>query len=146
MLSLFFTLIKLGKNKQLLKIFFYLIIFSFGCVGSLLLPGLFSSCGEQGPLFRCGVQASQSRGFSCCRAQAGGHSSFSSCSRRAQKLWWPLGSRAQAQSLWPTGLVVPWHVGFSWIRDWTPVSCSGRQILYHWTTSLAPQEAFFKKN
>ena len=28
-----------------------------------------------------------------------------------------LGSRAQAQWLWCVGLVVPWHVGSSWIRD-----------------------------
>ena len=28
-------------------------------------------------------------------------------------------------------LVVLWHVGFSHIRDWTHVSCNGRQILYH---------------
>ena len=39
--------------------------------------------------------------------------------------------------LWGTGSiavahgVVPQHVGSSWIRDQTCVSCSGRQILYH---------------
>ena len=28
--------------------------------------------------------------------------------------------------------------GFSWPRDWTCVSCIGRQILYHWATWEAP--------
>ena len=41
------------------------------------------------------------------------------------------GSGAQAQYLWHTGLVDPWHVGSSWIRDGTCVSCIGRWILYH---------------
>ena len=31
------------------------------------------------------------------------------------------------------GLVVLWHVESSQIRDGTQVSCTGRQILYHWT-------------
>ena len=97
MLLLSFTLIKLGKKQAALKeFFFHLVIFIFGYVGSLWLHGLFSSCEEQGPLFSCGVQASQISGFSCCRARALGHSCFSSCSWRAQKLWLP-GSRAQAQ-------------------------------------------------
>ena len=33
-----------------------------------------------------------------------------------------------------TGLVAPWHVGSSWIRDGTCVSCTGRWILYNWVT------------
>ena len=48
-----------------------------------------------------------------------------------QKLQAP-GSRAQDQSLRRTGLVALQHVGSSWIRDWTCVSCHGRRILYHW--------------
>ena len=55
---------------------------------------------------------------------------FSSCGTWAQQLWFP-GSRVQAQQLWRTGLVAPWQVGSSWIRDRTRVSCIGRQILYH---------------
>ena len=35
-------------------------------------------------------------------------------------------------------LVAPWHVGSSQIRDWTRVSCIGRQVLYHWATREAP--------
>ena len=43
------------------------------------------------------------------------------------------GSRARRlQQLWHTVLVAPWHVGSSWIRDWTCVSCTGSWILYHW--------------
>ena len=44
----------------------------FGRAGSLLLCGLFSSCGEQG-LLSCGVHVSHVSGFSCCRAQALGN-------------------------------------------------------------------------
>ena len=46
-------------------------------------------------------------------------------------LWLP-SSRAQSQWLWCTGLVAPRHLGSSQTRDWTSVSCIGRQILYHW--------------
>ena len=31
-------------------------------------------------------------------------------------------------------VVIPFSSGFSWRRDWTCVSCSGRQIMYHWAT------------
>ena len=43
------------------------------------------------------------------------------------------GSQALERRLSSCGalLVVLWHVGFSHIRDWTHVSCNGRQILYH---------------
>jgi len=47
------------------------------------------------------------------------------------------GSRAQAQCLWCMGLVVLWHVGSFQTRDWTCVSCIGRQTLYHWATREA---------
>ena len=33
--------------------------------------------------------------------------------------------------MWCTGLVALQHVGSSWVRDQTHVSCIGRQILYH---------------
>ena len=45
-----------------------------------------------------------------------------------------LGPRAQAQWLWPTGLVSSWHAGSSWPRNRTHVPCSSRQILNLWTT------------
>ena len=38
-------------------------------------------------------------------------------------------SRAQAQELWLRGLVAPWTVGSSRIRDLMGVSCTGKQIL-----------------
>ena len=70
----------------------------FGCAGSSLLLGLFPSCGEQELLSSCDVPASYCGGFSCCGAWALGCLGFSSC------------SRAEAQYLWCTGLVAPWHV------------------------------------
>ena len=36
------------------------------------------------------------------------------------------------------GLVAPWHVGSSWIRDRTRVPCIGRRILNHCTTREVP--------
>ena len=41
------------------------------------------------------------------------------------------------------GLVALRHVGSSWIRDQTSVSCIGRQILYHWITREAPTFHFW---
>ena len=40
--------------------------------------------------------------------------------------------------MWHTGLVAPWRVGSSQIRDRTDVSCIGRWILYPWATREAP--------
>ena len=37
-----------------------------------------------------------------------------------------------------TGLIALWHVGSSWIRDWTHVSCIGRRILHQWATREVP--------
>ena len=54
-------------------------LFSFGCPGSSLLPGLFSQCGEWGLLSSCSAWTSRCGGFSCCRAWALGCSGFSSC-------------------------------------------------------------------
>ena len=71
-------------------------------------------------------------------------------------LWWLLllwtGSRAHrlsscgSQYLWHTGLAALRHLGSSWTRDRTHVSCIGRQILYHWTTREAPSSIFFFLN
>ena len=33
---------------------------------------------------------------------------------------------------------LPQHVGFSWTRDWTHISCISRRILHHWATRKAP--------
>ena len=43
--------------------------------------------------------------------------------------------------LWCMGLVAPWHVGSSWIRDWTHASSISWQTFYHWTI----REALFAK-
>ena len=55
-----------------------------------------------------------------------------------------------APRLWSTGsilcprcLVAAQHVGSFWTRDWTRVSCTGRQILYLWATREAPLLQYF---
>ena len=50
-----------------------------------------------------------------------------------------LNSRAQAQQLRRTGLVLPWPVGSSQTRHQTRVSCIGRWILYHCATREAQE-------
>ena len=59
--------------------FFFFFLQIFGCAGSSLLSGLFSSCGKQGLCYSCGVQVSHCSGFSCCGAWALGPLGFSSC-------------------------------------------------------------------
>ena len=49
-----------------------------------------------------------------------------------------------SQQLWCTGLVAPWHVGSSWPREWTHVSCIGRWILNHWTAREVPSPPFLQ--
>ena len=66
---------------------------------------------------------------------------FSRCDVRAPQLWL-VGSRAQAQQLWRTGLVALWHVGSSRTRHRTPVPCIGRWILNHWVTREVPSFNF----
>ena len=51
----------------------------FWLCGSSLLLGLFSSCGEWGPLSSCGTRGSHCGGLSCCGTLALGHMGFSSC-------------------------------------------------------------------
>ena len=68
----------------------------------------------------------------------GGHVGFNSCSVWAQQLRF-LGSRAQAQQLWHTGLVALWHVWSSQTGDQTHVSCIGRRICNHWAIREAQQ-------
>ena len=71
-----------------------------------------------GATLHCVVWASHYRGLTCCGAQA---------------------PDAQAQQLWLTGLVAPWHVGSSQTRARTRVPCIGRQTLNH----CATREALF---
>ena len=100
-------------------------LFVFGCAGSLLLRGLFSSCGKEGLLSSCGDWFSHCSGFSCCRAQSVGCAGSVVAAPRPSST----GSVAVAH-----GLAAAWHVGSSWSRDQTHVSCIGRQIPNHWTT------------
>ena len=48
------------------------------------------------------------------------------------------GSRAQAQQLWRTGFVALRHVGSSWTRARSRVSCIGGRILNHCATKECP--------
>ena len=100
------------------KIFIY-----FGCAGSSLLHGLFSSCSEQGLLSGCSVWVSHCGGFSCCST-------------------WALGGRAQW--LGHMGLVAQQYVGSSGTRNQTCVPCVGRRILNQWTTEEVFE--FFKSH
>ena len=59
------------------------------------------------------------------------------CSQWWRLLLWLSGSRAWAQQLWQMGLAALRHMGSSWPRAWTHISCTGRQILYHWATREA---------
>ena len=80
----------------------------------------FSSCGKRGPLF-IAVRGPLTIAASRCGAQD---------------------PDAQAQHLWLTGLVAPWHVGSSQTRARTRVLCIGRQILNHCATREAPVLVF----
>ena len=98
----------------------------------------FSSCGAWG-LTSSGARASHRSGLLLQSTAPRGLSSWGTwpwC------LWLP-GSRARAPWLWHTGLVAPRYGGFSWVRDQTHVSCTGKQILYHWTIREALTFFFF---
>ena len=51
-------------------VFFLSCLFIFGCAGSSLLHGLFSSCSEQELLSSCSARASHCDGLCCCGTQA----------------------------------------------------------------------------
>ena len=94
-----------------------------------LLHGVFSNCSEQG------YSSLHCTGFLLqwlllWRRTGWRAPSFSSCGMWAWQLAFP-GSKAQAQQLWWMGWVAPWHLGSSWIKDHTWVSCIGGWILYH---------------
>ena len=72
-----------GSSCSVQELFIKLInVFIYGCAGSSLLLGLFSSCNEQGFLSSCGAQVYHCGGFSCCGARALEHLGFSSGSSR----------------------------------------------------------------
>ena len=90
--------------------------------GSSLLHGLFSSCGKWGLLFV---------------AVWGLLDAVASLvtEHRLEGTWTSVvavhGLRSTGSINKLTSLVALWHVGSSWTRDQTGVSCIGRQILYN---------------
>ena len=92
-------------------------LFIFGCVGSSLLRAGFSL-------------VAVSRGYSSLWCTG--------FSLQWLLLLRSMGSRAQAQQLWPSGLVALRHVGSSQTRDRTRVPCTGRWILNHCATREVP--------
>ena len=120
-----------------LSMFFFLIyLFICGCIGSSLLCAGFLQLRPAGATVHCSAWASHCGGFSCCGAWAQ--------ARSLQQLRL-VGSRAQAQQLWRTGLVAPWHVGSSRTMARTRVPCIGRWILNHCTTREVPKYLFYIK-
>ena len=101
--------------------FFFNHFIYFGCTGSLLLSGLFSSCSEWGLLCSCGARASHCPDFSRCRVQAP--------EQWASEVVAP--GLQSTDSAWRTGLTAPQHVGSSEAKERTHVSFIGRQSLYH---------------
>ena len=88
--------------------------------GSPLLHRLFSLQRARAPLHRA---ASRSHGLQQLRPVGSGLVVPRLC--------------AQAPRLWCVGLVASRQMGSSCIRDGVHVSCTGRQILYHWATREA---------
>ena len=113
-------------NKYVLFFyFFFLICFIFNKLFSFWLRWAFvaahglslvvASGGYS--LLQCAGFSLQCAGFSLqwlllMRSMGSRRTGFSICGTRAQYLWLT-GSRAQAQKLWRSGLVAPWHVGSS---------------------------------
>ena len=98
-------------------LFIYLFIYLFlAALGLRCWLPAFSHFAERGLVSGYGAWASHWGGFSCCGAQALGHSGFSSG-----------GARAYLQ-----------HVGSSWTRYQTRVPCTDRQIPNHCTPREAP--------
>ena len=98
-------------------------IYVFGCTGSLLLWGLFSSFRERRLPSSLTVVASLAAEHRPWDTQA---------SVVTVPGPWRTGSSVAAH-----GLHCSQHVGASRIRDWTSVPYTGRQMLYHWVTREA---------
>ena len=96
--------------------FFFLFFFIYGCVGSSSLCEGFLQLRQAEATLHLSVRASHHRSLSRCGAQA---------------------PDAQAQQLWLTGPVAPWHVGSSQNRARTRVPCIGRQTPNHCATREA---------
>ena len=92
---------------------FYLFIYLFRLCWVFVSCEGFLQLRQAGATLHRGARTFHYRGLSCCGAQA---------------------PDAQAQQLWRTGLVAPWHVGSSQTRARTRVPCIGRQTLNHCAT------------
>ena len=93
--------------------------FIFGCAGFSLLRRIFSSCMSGRLLSICGAGASRcrTRALGCLQASVVAvHGLFSAREHRLSSCGAP-------------ALPVPQHVGSSWIRDQTHVSCLGWRSL-----------------
>ena len=137
------------KNINLKQFLIYYYLFPCGCAGSVSLCGLSSSCGGKDyslvAMCRLPIAAASP-------AVERGLCSFSCCGARALQLLllWSAGSAARGlQQLCllglEHGLAVLAHglscsmaVGPSLMRDWTHVSCTGRQVLYYWAYQRSP--------
>ena len=105
----------------------FLNVFIFGCTGSLLLQGLFATCGRQGLVSTCSAQTSHSNAFSC-------YSVLSLCLCTVvvtPKLW--------NTELWPTGLGAPKVWGNFPDEEWNSCALITRWILYLWARREAPK-------
>ena len=108
----------LGFFPEVFFYYLFIYLFIYGCVGSLFLYEGFLYLQQAGSTLHRGARASHCRSLSCCGAQA---------------------PDVQAEQLWLTDLVAPWHVGSSQTRARTCVPSIGRQILNH----CATREALF---
>ena len=104
-------------------------LFIFGCTGSSLVHGLFSSCGHWGSSLVAvhGLLIAVAALVGVHRLQ--GVRASVVCNSWAQQLGLT-DSGTQTQHLC-MGLVALWHVGLSQVRDQTHVSFIGKCILYH---------------
>ena len=119
----------LSQALQCHKVCFLSLIYLFlAALGLRCCTRAFSSCGERGLLFLLVLRL-----LFAVASLAVEHGLWA---RGLQELWL-VGSRAQAQQLWRTGLVAPQHVGSSWTWAWTRVPCIGRWILNHCATGEA---------
>ena len=103
------------------KFYLFIYLFIYGCVVSSFLCEGPLQLQQAGATLHRSARASHYSGLSCCGAQA---------------------PDAQAQQLWLTGLVAPWHMGSSQTRSRTRVPCIGRQTLNHYATREAPSVLF----
>ena len=102
-----------SRQNYFFKKFIHLFIFSY--IGSLLLCEGFLQLQRAGATLHCSAWASHC-GLSLLQSMGSRRVNFSSCG-------------TQAQQLWLTGLVAPWHMGSSRTRARTHVPCIGRRFL-----------------